>query len=337
MTAPVWSIDAAALSAASMERGFVERIGEALATAGFIGIVNHGLDNDRDRLAAAAASFFALSEKQKQAIAMTRGGSAWRGWFPLGGELTSGLIDHKEGLYFGSETPPGDPRYATPLHGSNLWPDRPSSLRPAVERWMAAMETLAQGLLRAVAAYFELLRPDTAATFRSWFVQPTTLFRIFRYPALDGARPEAMASTPPAFGVGEHTDYGFLTMLSTDGVAGLEIRLDGAWYELPDDPEIIFVNVGDMLERASGGHLRSTPHRVRLPDRERLSFPYFFDPSFDARLHPLLPTDPRATTAGDRWDDLDPHAFDGTYGEYLIRKVSRVFPALHGSLDPHND
>ena len=34
---------------------------------------------------------------------MPRGGRAWRGFFPAGGELTSGRPDWKEGLYLGSE------------------------------------------------------------------------------------------------------------------------------------------------------------------------------------------------------------------------------------------
>ncbi len=34
---------------------------------------------------------------------MKLAGSAWRGWFPVGGELTSGLPDRKEGIYVGEE------------------------------------------------------------------------------------------------------------------------------------------------------------------------------------------------------------------------------------------
>ena len=37
---------------------------------------------------------------------MSRGGRAWRGWFPVGGELTSGRADRKEGLYVGEEHAP---------------------------------------------------------------------------------------------------------------------------------------------------------------------------------------------------------------------------------------
>ena len=56
---------------------------------------------------------------------MRHGGRAWRGWFPLRGELTSGVPDQKEGLYFGEELGADDPRVraALPLHGANLFPD----------------------------------------------------------------------------------------------------------------------------------------------------------------------------------------------------------------------
>ena len=37
------------------------------------------------------------------------GGRAWRGWFPVGGELTSGVPDRKEGIYFGAELGPTIP------------------------------------------------------------------------------------------------------------------------------------------------------------------------------------------------------------------------------------
>src|SRR3712207_8272214 len=49
---------------------------------------------------------------------------SWWGWFPLGGELTSGVPDGKEGYYFGAEEPPSD----VPLHGPNLFPDEPPGL-----------------------------------------------------------------------------------------------------------------------------------------------------------------------------------------------------------------
>jgi len=84
-----------------------------------------------------------------------------------------------------------------------------------------------------------------------------------------------------------------------------------------------------MLDRLTGGWYRSTPHRVRnISGRERLSYPFFFDPDFGATVPPL-PGRARVDADGQqRWDGADLRAFTGTYGEYLLGKVGRVFPEL---------
>jgi polar amino acid transport system ATP-binding protein len=83
-----------------------------------------------------------------------------------------------------------------------------------------------------------------------------------------------------------------------------------------------------MLDRMTGGLYRSTPHRVRLntSGRDRLSFPLFFDPEFDVRIEPIrsVEIDDRRT----RWDGASVHAFEGTYGDYVLAKVGKVFPEL---------
>ncbi len=84
-----------------------------------------------------------------------------------------------------------------------------------------------------------------------------------------------------------------------------------------------------MLERMTGGRYRSTPHRVRSPrDRDRISCPFFFDPGWDAEVRPILEPAISTDGASDRWDGASVFDFDGTYGEYLLGKVAKVFPAL---------
>lgn len=83
----------------------------------------------------------------------------------------------------------------------------------------------------------------------------------------------------------------------------------------------------------TGGLYRSTPHRVRnAAGRDRLSFPFSFDPGFNAEVHPIPVTHELADDAAERWDRSSVRTFEGTYGEYLLSKVSRVFPGLRGEV-----
>jgi len=129
--------------------------------------------------------------------------------------------------------------------------------------------------------------------------------------------------------VREHTDYGLVTVLAHDGTDGLEVHTPDGWVGAPTEPERFIVNVGDMLERLTGGRYRSTPHRVRNTSaHDRYSFPLFLDPSWDVEVVPL-PLDPMSAGPGrTRWDGDDPLAWTGTYGEYLTSRVAKVFPAL---------
>jgi isopenicillin N synthase-like dioxygenase len=71
----------------------------ACRDVGFFCIRGHGIDPARtEELVGEARRFFARPDGEKAAIGMDRGGRAWRGWFPVGGELTSGIPDQKEGV-----------------------------------------------------------------------------------------------------------------------------------------------------------------------------------------------------------------------------------------------
>jgi hypothetical protein len=108
----------------SARRAVAEEIGAACRDLGFFYAAGHAISPATlDQLARVSHRFFALPEAEKMQIAMARGGRAWRGFFPVGGELTSGKPDIKEGIYFGEELGPDDARVAAglPLHGANLF------------------------------------------------------------------------------------------------------------------------------------------------------------------------------------------------------------------------
>ncbi len=324
-----------------------ERLGAACRGVGFFYVVGHGVDGELlQRLEQTSREFFALDHDEKMAIRMERGGRAWRGYFPVGAELTSGRPDQKEGLYFGAELPREHPLVSagTPLHGANLFPERPAGLRHAVLETMNAVTTLAHRLMELMALSLGL-PADTFA--RHYTHDPLVLFRIFHYPALRGSD-----VSDDLWSVGEHTDYGLLTLLLQDESGGLQVKVGSSWLDAPPLPGSFVVNIGDMLDLLTRGLYRSTAHRVRnVSGRDRLSFPLFFDPAWTARVEPLpidsaksvrqtqdralrgtqdsalRGTQDRAGGAA-RWDGADLEAFSGTYGEYVLGKVGKVFPEL---------
>jgi isopenicillin N synthase-like dioxygenase len=303
--------------------GAAREIDRACRQFGFFAISNHGVSDElRTAVISTAIDFFGRSEEDKERVALSRGGPAWRGWFPLGGELTSGVPDLKEGYYFGRELPV-DRR---PMHGPNIWPGEPAALRPLVTEWMTTMEPMAQRVLSLMAEGLGLdpdfFRNDLTA-------DPTPLFRIFRYPPHP---PEAA----DRWGVAEHSDYGLLTLLAHDGTAGLQVKVGDEWIDAPSDPRLIVCNLGDMLDRLTAGTYRSTPHRARNDSTaDRYSLPFFLDPGWDAVIEAidLEGTEGNATwiapaDADRRWDRANLRELSGTYGDWLTSKVSKVFPQL---------
>jgi isopenicillin N synthase-like dioxygenase len=316
-------IDVRDLVAGTANRAAVAaQLGEACRESGFFYVIGHGVDEGfQQRLRELSRQFFAQDVETKLRIRMALGRRAWRGYFRVGDELTSGRPDQKEGLYFGAELAADHSlvRAGTPLHGPNLFPAEPAGLRETVLEYMAALTQLGHHLMAGLALSLGLEESYFADRYTG---EPLTLFRIFNYPP---------PRDPALWGVGEHTDYGLLTILLQDDAGGLEVRSRSRWVAAPPVPGSFVCNIGDMLDRMTRGLYRSTPHRVRNPaPRDRLSFPFFFDPNFFARVRPIeLPGHQAAPDdRAERWDHASVHAFEGTYGEYLLRKVGKVFPEL---------
>src|SRR5262245_32080372 len=295
-------------------------IGRACRECGFFYVIGHGVDEDlQRRLEQLSRKFFAQDVETKMEIRMARGGRAWRGYFPVGDELTSGQPDLKEGIYFGAELGDDHPmaRAGVPMHGPNLFPSNIPGFRETVLEYMAAMTELGHALMRGVAISLAI---DESYFAERYTGDPLILFRIFNYPAQPAAT---------GWGVGEHTDYGLLTILKQDESGGLQVKSQSRWIQAHPIPGSFVSNHGAMQDRLTGGLYRSTPHRARnVRGRDRLSFPFFFDPNFNAEVEPL-PLDTIAMDDRDeRWDRASVHEFRGTYGDYLLGKVAKVFPQL---------
>lgn len=295
---------------------------KACCESGFFYIVNHGVDAAlQERLEALSHEFFQKDEAYKMRWRMALGGKAWRGYFPVGGELTSGKPDLKEGLYLGTELPADHPKVkaGVPLHGANLFPDLPL-FKEAILAYMEAVTNLGHRLMEIMGLSLGL-SPDYFH--RNYTEDPLILFRIFHYP------PDPKPQSTESWGVGEHTDYGLLTILKQDDCGGLQVKSRSRWVEAPPVKDSFVCNIGDMLDRMTGGLYKSTPHRVKnMSGRNRYSYPLFFDPGFDTEVKALPLAKVQQDDSAERWDKANVHAFQGTYGDYVLSKVSKVFPEL---------
>jgi isopenicillin N synthase-like dioxygenase len=284
---------------------------------GFFYLTGHGVSEHlTDRLLTEARRLFALPDADKDAVAM-RNSPHFRGYTRLGGELTGGVVDWREQIDIGPQrTPiggPGKPDYLW-LQGPNQWPPALPELPAVIAEWDAALAEVGRTLLR----HWATSLGSPAEVFDDAFADtPATLIKIVRYPA--------QADTPQ--GVGAHRDAGVLTLLLAEpGSQGLQVRGAGEWIDVDPVPGTFIVNIGEMLEVASGGYLRATEHRVRLSSRERISVPYFFNPRLDAAMPVLeLPDDLAVHARGVSVDPANEQIFS-IYGRNAWKSRLRAHP-----------
>lgn len=162
----------------------------------------------------------------------------------------------------------------------NIWPEL-DGFRNVWEGYYRQMSDLAQRLLEVLALLLGQDQRHFAAAHRN---HASTLVANYYPPVVDGA------ANPAATRRGEHTDFGTITILTTDGVTGLEVKTrSGEWLPVPSAEDALVVNVGDLLEMWTGGEYVSSYHRVVIedPTTERLSVPFFHNPRSDAMVEPI--------------------------------------------------
>ncbi|WP_188756401.1 isopenicillin N synthase family dioxygenase [Microbacterium album] len=303
---------------------FREDLASATRDVGFFYLTGTGVEPELEaRLLRAARDFFALPEADKLAIENVKS-PHFRGYTRVGGERTRGAVDWREQLDIGPEreavADPDAPAFFR-LVGPNLWPDAQPELREVVAEWHERLSTVARRLLRAWA----LSLGAEEDYFDRHFGDPATLIKIVRYPGTSEPEPQQ--------GVGAHKDSGVLTLLWIEpGRGGLQVEREGAsgeryWVDAPPVPGTFVVNIGEMLEYATGGYLRATNHRVVSPrhPEDRISVPFFFNPALDTRLPVIdLPPELAARARGVEQDPANPiHAL---YGENALKSRLRAHP-----------
>lgn len=277
-TIPVIDVSAlAGTDEASIEPVAAE-IGAACRDVGFFYVVGHTVGAERIAAAFAASNaFFAQAEAVKRQVLYTAAGN--RGYVPMKGEALDPRkpADLKEAFNIGLDLPADDPelKAGRMFRAENLWPSMPG-FRETMLDYFAACHRFGVQLHRAFAIDLGLA-PNF---FASKLDRPMAVLRLLHYP------PAPARSEEGQLGAGEHTDYGCVTLLATDGVGGLEVRTRaGEWVKAPHVEGAFVCNIGDCLMRWTNDIYVSTPHRVVSPaGRERYSIAFFLDPNPDADI-----------------------------------------------------
>jgi isopenicillin N synthase-like dioxygenase len=268
-------------------------VDSACRTVGFIQIVGHGVPQSAiDELTSAMDDFFSLPmEVKKESVisGVNRGYSAPKTEqlsLSLGVESATRMNDFFEAFNIG-EGVDAYPGLDLPAehYADNVWPAVVSGFPEKTSAWFAEAGRVARTLTTIFADALDL---------------PAGYFGAFTDHSLDVLRMNNYALPPgeieldgDLIGMGEHTDYGIVTVLWADEVAGLQVLADdGSWNDVMPDPGALLINLGDLTARWTNEVWKSTLHRVKPPVvdgriHRRRSAAYFHDGNVDAVIATL--------------------------------------------------
>ena len=236
----------------------------ACRDTGFLVVTGHRVAQETcDAALDGFAAFFDQPEADKRKV-VVEDPAANRGYSALGQESLSYSRGEErprdlfEAFNLGSESTTGEyhDRHRS-FFAPNTWPAHPEGLRDLWLEYERAAAGVADTILRAMAMALDLSE--------TWFVErcehAIVTTRAINY--------ERRSTTPdPVDGqmrMGAHTDYGVLTVLLADDVAGLQVFRDGAWHDVATPRGAFVCNLGDMLARWTNDRWISTLHRVVPP------------------------------------------------------------------------
>ena len=245
---------------------FADNFVDSLRQYGFAAVVDHPLDNHRiERIYQDWLAFFASEEVS----AFTMNPQSQDGYFSLqSAEHAKGFRDRDFKEYFQFYS----------------WGRCPETLRTDLEAHFSAAVVLGATLLGYIAHSLPAsISAQLSEPLRDMIVDSEqTMLRVLHYPPIPDGQPVLRAAP--------HEDINLLTLLPAADGPGLELQLpEGEWISVSQQPGQLIVNIGDMLQEATGGFLPSTTHRVATPDvshqsASRMSLPLFLHPRPDVVL-----------------------------------------------------
>lgn len=289
---------------------FVQELGEAYETVGFVAVKNHGLPDDLiASLYQLSKTFFNLSYEQKTKFEIA-GLAGQRGYTSFGKEQAKGYDqpDLKEFFQYGQNVIDGD--YIRQEYPDNVKVEAVAGFDTTFKNAYKQFEISGGHLLRAIALYLGL----EESYFEDHTHNGNSILRAIHYPPITQEPKSAVRAE-------QHEDINLITLLVGASADGLQVlNKNNEWISVTALPEQIVVNVGDMLQRLTNNKLKSTTHRVINPPRElwgtsRFSIPFFLHPRSDMRLDCLN------SCVSDKY----PISYEPiTAGEYLNERLREI-------------
>ena len=262
-----------------------KQIQKACIEVGFFQIVGHGIEKNLiKKIAKTAHRFFNSKVDNKYKLAPKKwnksNNNVYRGYFPSD-------VNGKEGLDI------GDPMISSvfvkknkrkKIEKLNLSKSLSRNSIKIINKYYGEIFNLSELLFKIIISVSKKNHKLSKAAFQR--VKTLSTLRFNYYPKQKNPV-EISKQDGVALGCETHVDSGIFTVLYQDRKGGLQVqnRRNKKWYDVPFNKNALVVNTGLALEYLTNGKYKATNHRVLWNKSERLSIPFFFEPSFDFKMN----------------------------------------------------
>ncbi|WP_232311383.1 2OG-Fe(II) oxygenase family protein [Candidatus Pelagibacter sp. RS40] len=264
----------------------IQSIKKACVEVGFFQVIGHGLKNEEIKnICAVGNKFFNMKDKYKRKLSPKKWNkqnkNIYRGYFPND-------VNGKEGLDLGDLNVSS--KYSNNIKNQyieylNLQKCFNSKAVKKLNNYFDNIFSLSEILFKSIIVYYKKDPKISNQAFSR--LKTLSTLRFNNYP--NQKKPvEISKQDGVALGCETHVDSGIFTVLYQDKKGGLQVQnlKSKKWYDVPFNKKAFVVNTGRALEYLTKGKFKATNHRVLWNRSKRMSIPFFFEPSFDFKMHP---------------------------------------------------
>ena len=264
----------------------IKQIEKACVDVGFFQVVGHGINiKEMNNICKIGHKFFNSSEENKNKLAPkkwnNKNKNIYRGYFP-------NSVNGKEGLDLGDLkiTAKNSRKHKSSyIEYLNLNKSLSKPSIKSLSNYFDEIFSLSEILFKSI---IKLYKKDVSISNQAFTrIKTLSTLRFNYYP--NQTKPvEISKQDGVALGCETHVDSGVFTVLYQDKKGGLQVqnRKNKKWYNVPFNKNALIVNTGLALEYLSKGKFKATNHRVLWNKTKRMSVPFFFEPSYDFKMHP---------------------------------------------------